>query len=482
MPFKERYKRLTDVHYSASMSTITVDERKWKPSCNKPVSKTVSSSLVSAISPDAVADWYSEGERIDYYNSRYQRFNRCQHVRTIADNGPQDLSFVLSLSTESEEDGGPNWTGFSCANSQYIWQRVTETKTLRVKPADYLQTEASLGTTVFDDFLMSTDAMAKINFLARTAIEEMTPKLDDGFSAPVFIKDLIELRALGRAARSLWEATSDVLWAAVGGGTIKDISSTYLAHQFGLKPLVSDIKKFLKKYNEADSKILAFLENEGKTLTYHYEKKLDATEFRDPSWFGPTTKYVIFERSNQHDPWYFAKDIIPFGFTLWGKDSRTVTDLEYHATMKFSYRLPKYGQAMKAFLASLDLYGVNVSVSDLWEIVPFSFLLDWVFDVSSWLESHDFVNLPVTVDIIDFADSISYKREDKFSVDSVTPSQWQTLDSTLSRTKECYYRWPGTPPDAFNGPKWEEVNSRHNGAWRLSILSALAVNRVKFTF
>jgi hypothetical protein len=472
---KFRQQVLKDKKYAASIQTIITDARKWKPSCNKQPATTVSSSLVSRLSTNSAPDFIVSQEFIDYTNSKYKRFNHCAHCRYLPEASNHRLIFQHTSHSEEYVDES-DWGSLSCSNSNYIEKVATTLRTLTLDTYDYLGT-ATASNAIWDQLFMSTYAQSQLNSLARTAVDAMSPKLDTGFSAPQFLVELIELKSLFSGIRSLFGILADLYGRIFYWGTIKDITSSYLAHQFGLMPLIDDIKTMVRKYHTACRKVFDFIDNEGKVLTLHYEKKLQPTDLLvDTSALGPNDYQVDFPKSSTQHPWYFARDVVPTGFRLTGKTEIDVQDLEYHATMRFKYRLPNYGPAMKSFLASLDHWGVNLSISDIWEVVPFSFLVDWCFDIGKWLEGLDFENLPVQLDIIDFCDSLKYKRTDSFDITGVEPAGWTSQRTTLSKTTECYYRWTGLPIGTFNGPKFQQWKSTRP-FWKLSILVSLVVSR-----
>lgn len=454
----------------------TVIEQRWHPSCGKSPNVQLTTTKTVRESPQVSAPLINDSGVIGYTNSNFTKFNHCVHIEAKYGQNQQSARFLYQ-NTEVLLDDRPLNTG--CGKYQYNYEHEFVSNTLKFDFAGYLngsclETLPSGG----DDYLSSiTGNTSLIAELAREATTEFLPKMDTGFSAPLFLAELVELKALWKNIARLWEIRMGLT------PNSRDVADQYLGYQFGIAPLIDDIKKIVQKFKSANAAVLDFLENENKRMTLHFEKKLEPTAFQPSSWFEPTPIEVLLYHTNPSGDWYFARDIIPVGFTLHGEYRREVTDLEYHATMDFSYHLPDYSPAIKAFLASLDHWGVNFSISDVWEAIPFSFIVDWFFDVGSFLAQFDMTNLPVTVVVNDFCHSVKFKRKNEVFIEAVTPSTWTPLDTTLSIEKECYYRWPAMPPPPFGTAgswQWPQLNTRW-GLFRVSIGAALATGRLPYT-
>jgi len=488
MPVKSKIQKQPGTVKSVKMEAKLFSTYRYLPAANKPDYTTSGgTSSESQVSLDMPTDFCTNSNVIDYDNNHYKRFGYCRHTKTMQGAGPPKL--VFKSTTEYYED--PDLDGWD-VQVPYLYKTLVD-RTLTINCGSGTLGSVVFGSPINGIFLDDVDVDSKLTLLAKEAVEEMTPKLDDGFSVPVFIMDLIECRSLlesaWKLARSIPAIFDQLALTLVHGvparftlsglwdQPVNKISNTYLAHQFGVLPFISDIKKIVQKYFEADQKILDFLEKENKELTYHFERKLQPTYFQpDPSF------YVHPVSVDFGDPeWAFAT-LIPPALTMTGQYRRVVTNVEYHATMRFKYHLPNYSIGTKAFLASLDHYGVNLSISDLWEIIPFSFLVDWVFNVGASLQFLDLENLPVTLEILDFCDSLKYNDEHKVEFTGVSPQEWSPLTTTLSKRSECYHRWPGIPPaSGFSDKIPPSVDTRW-GVWRISILAGLAGGRIKFRF
>jgi hypothetical protein len=351
----------------------------------------------------------------------------------------------------------------------YPWVTINETlRTLRIGGITnlYASTLGFGSVMKIDPYLTEETLKAKLQVLDRIALDTMIPELDDGWSAPRALFELIELKQLWTHAKGLLLQCRDLV-QQLFKKPLKEISNQFLAGIFGWLPFVDDIKTFVTKYQNVADDVFEFLENANKRQTLHFQKALSPLTFQDESWFDDRTGSVSINTGD--DDWEFASDIlneVVFGTRY----SREVKQLTYHATLEFSYSVPGVPGGIQQFLAELDYWGINLSISDVWEVIPFSFVVDWFWNVGSWLEKFDFENLPVEVHIHDFCRSIKGQLLEEIEITDLqsvslnipgwniyVPSEW-TLTPALgkaTRVTHLYHRWPGLPvPSAEQLPNW----------------------------
>jgi hypothetical protein len=94
-------------------------------------------------------------------------------------------------------------------------------------------------------------------------------------------------------------------------------------------------------------------------------------------------------------------------------------------------------EAEQKAAALLDVLGVRLDPGIVWDAVGFTFLVDWVVDVSGFLHSLARDNFPIQVQVRDFCHSVSYHSEHEISV-YAAPSvlmnpkpPWPPLDGAL---------------------------------------------------
>lgn len=88
-------------------------------------------------------------------------------------------------------------------------------------------------------------------------------------------------------------------------------------------------------------------------------------------------------------------------------------------TMKYKYHFPKYAsEVIGDVMGALGALGLVPSWDDLWELVPFSFVVDWVFNtdriLDRWrglVDPHD-----VEIELVDICTTIAVEVEERWAV------------------------------------------------------------------
>jgi hypothetical protein len=187
---------------------------------------------------------------------------------------------------------------------------------------------------------------------------------------------------------------------------LKALSQGWLAAIFGWLPFVADVKTIIERFFNADRVIYQFIKNSNKRHTLHYRSLLDPRFFLAKEDLQGCGMYEI-ATDLQHDLVY-AQAVFQRIQSPWFWTRRFGDGVQYHATLDFKYSIPALPAGLTSFLASLDHAGVRLSIGDVWDLVPFSFIVDWFVGVSRLLHTFDVDNLPVTVTPYDFCDSIRY--------------------------------------------------------------------------
>lgn len=298
--------------------------------------------------------------------------------------------------------------------------------------------------------------------LRSLAAEAILPDLEDGFSLPVFLFELKDLpRMVTGFANSLQSLTPFLKRLLTK--PLATLSQTHLSAVFGWLPFVRDVKTIIERMVTLREDVEKFLAAANRPLTYHFKWALSPSDVEPSSFFETSVDYRNFTPDTTYEMYKYIQSV---DFKV--EDTKVLTDVIYHATAYFTYQIPDLGRLTKLF-AKLDRFGVNLSVSDIWEVIPFSFVVDWFFDIQSYLRGFDLSNLPVNLVIHDFCDSLiyTYTEESVWSLQDITVDydvwiyKWPTDGWTVSPanaksviTEEAYYRWNGPmviPADKYPG-------------------------------
>jgi hypothetical protein len=112
----------------------------------------------------------------------------------------------------------------------------------------------------------------------------------------------------------------------------------------------------------------------------------------------------------------------------------------YHATMRYKYTLPGLDGRLEQIYAYLDTLGVRLDPAIIWNAIPFSFVIDWIVDVSGFLGSFARDNYPIQVTVLDFCHSYSWHLE------AETFCSWVcdlSIETDLALIKAGYPTRPG---------------------------------------
>lgn len=205
-------------------------------------------------------------------------------------------------------------------------------------------------------------------------------------SAPYSSKS--ELRALGATAiarciptnplsgltTALGELKRDGLPSLWGASQLKprtalarDAGSEYLNHEFGWVPLISDIRKFSKTYQDAERITDWYERNSGKRIKRRYVL-IDTENVSTPvvlgSYYPVPSLQGAFYDSGQRDV-----------------TRTTTTRLKRWFSGCFTYYLAPRGTRERELQIANKLYGTRFTPETLWDLTPWSWAADWVTNI-----------------------------------------------------------------------------------------------------
>lgn len=142
----------------------------------------------------------------------------------------------------------------------------------------------------------------------------------------------------------------------------KYVNNQHLNAMFGWRPFISDLKKFYRGISDFDQRFCRFVNNADKDLMRHRSSSPTTTEL-NVSW------------------------TCPYETTLKATLVGTVTS-SYSAAFQFSYHVPDYSPDELRWRAWLDTLGAQVSLANIWAVIPWSFVVDWFVNVGKTLDSN----------------------------------------------------------------------------------------------
>jgi hypothetical protein len=232
--------------------------------------------------------------------------------------------------------------------------------------------------------------------LSGDALIAMWPEVEEEISLLNFVYELKDLRTIPETIRSLRRIWEFFVAKKKNNALISDLSDVYLQNEFGVQPLIRDVRAGISAAQNLETKFLKYFGNQNKILRRHF-----------------TRRYVP-----SSVPWSTAREFAtPHGSptTHRGKHLCGVPEVTYTATMVYSYSLPGLGpldgHALRDVLQTmfaLDLFGVNLNPKHIWEAIPFSFLVDYFVKVGDWLDQFKNRSLDPMVVVWEWIESIRY--------------------------------------------------------------------------
>lgn len=182
----------------------------------------------------------------------------------------------------------------------------------------------------------------------------------------------------GRTLRSIAGATGDVT----------------LQKEFNIDPLIDDVLSIRKALSNVHRQVNNLLNGEGQRKRRHY--------VCDIPW-QPIKEDVSAPAVVQKSGFYSAYPPVSSETTLnaagYVSFRRVVSGTgSFHAEVEYTYYLLDYQKHNAQLLGLLDSLGVNLNPAIIWNALPWSFVVDWVINVSRWLDQFKLRGLePVTV-------------------------------------------------------------------------------------
>lgn len=255
-----------------------------------------------------------------------------------------------------------------------------------------------------------------MNELANEAAAYMMPRLNEGTSLVNFLIELKDFKRMISPSQfrttSRWTALRHLRDPRSRKRFIKDLTNkltgAHLNASFGIVPFVKDLVQMYDDLSLLRERIARLKKFAGIRQYRHYRRVLPGNDGE------PTTKdrKVSIQTDTWSDPWrgdgaFVAAHRPAVIIKQW---ANWVQRPVYHATMRYEYTLPSVSEAEETIMTHLDALGVRLDPSIIWNAIPFSFLVDWVVDVSGFLRSFARDNFPITTKIHEFCHSISYSR------------------------------------------------------------------------
>lgn len=303
-------------------------------------------------------------ETIEYENVAKKRFARCFHIKQKF--FPDVHDYRQGYQAELP---APNW------DHEYHWQ---DGRMLGEALRAYSGNSPAFSWTpdvVFQHTFGCRPSWSTYDWdgFSNRAFRAMYPSLETGFSILNFFYEL-------KDARKSWHNLKDLSRIQFGDSPskiYKALAGGHLNYEFAIRPFIDDVNRILDILANGGKRIKEFVQRSGRPQTRYYS---ESEEYQHPD-----LEFYIASYSR-----------------AWMRPQKA--NVVRSATMRYTYSVPGMDDVYSKLFGYLAQLGVNPTrPSIVWNALPFTFLVDWFFDVGDWLDNHIAIDIvPANITVIDF--------------------------------------------------------------------------------
>jgi hypothetical protein len=182
-------------------------------------------------------------------------------------------------------------------------------------------------------------------------------------------------------------------------------SDYHLSYSFGIAPFLNDIASLVKAVKRTEGRMNDLVNREGKPQRRHFAYRWDEFD-SDDSGLVDESELRNGISLGQIDR-YSKRRVV--------KPESSV----FHAEIEYNYQFTQYQREHARLGSFLDALGLNINPAIIWNAIPWTFVVDWVVNVSSWLDNFKVEHMEPRINIRRYLWSVLRKRTIVVSV-SVT--------------------------------------------------------------
>ena len=259
----------------------------------------------------------------------------------------------------------------------------------------------------------------------------------------------------------------------------RSLGSEYLNIVFGWKPFVSDLRKMYHLWHDIDKRMAQIIHENGKGIRRKavLESDVSTTELT-PTLYGFAYGGIRSPPPNVFGSWNWETS------TGTGTNGRTIrtgttrTEKKIWYVAKYRYWIPDTSSSLWDKRARLALFGALPTPELLWNVLPWSWLIDWFSDVGSVMSNispNAVDNLVSLYSFIMMKQRVTEFGRSAVMHDSISLSgaHWPSVNYNFDSTYESLSmsRLGGNNPFGIG----VQLNSLSTG--QLAILAALGLSR-----
>lgn len=220
------------------------------------------------------------------------------------------------------------------------------------------------------------------------------------------VKKRTKLKGGAKLIRNGFSASTPTMSEALGVG-----ADAYLQQQFNILPLLSDISGITTAIRRTRSRVNDLLVRQGKRQIKHF-KLLIPTNLAAES----SGEAIYGLHGGQFDGYVGNTESQTGAYASPANSFRCVREYfpdqyaEFHAQVEYNFWFTRFQTENAQWLGLLDALGVNLNPAIIWNAIPWTFVIDWVVDVSRWLNDRRVLNMEPAVNISRYMWSWKYSR------------------------------------------------------------------------
>jgi hypothetical protein len=221
--------------------------------------------------------------------------------------------------------------------------------------------------------------------------------------------------------RDLKKKTRGQLATHIAGAAAEN----FLQWKFAIQPLISDIRAARRAVSSLEKKVNRLLSNEGKARVGHW-----STGFKEASDASHDNSFNLGPPLNY-----------PISVSAYLRRDACEVESSFHCEVRYNYNLTNYQREHARMLSLLDAFGLGFNPSIIWNAVKFTFLVDWIIDVSHFLDQFSVGNMDPKINVLGALWSVRKERVITWSKEHATdlPIQY-TQRLSMPAIRETAYR------------------------------------------
>jgi hypothetical protein len=181
--------------------------------------------------------------------------------------------------------------------------------------------------------------------------------------------------------------------------TFRDVHDANLLYHFGIAATEKDIRDFF-------------------AVLMHWRRDYDhMTEFLRTLHRRRFEPVDVPEYNYQHND-VLTSHVESVDFNIYRNVETSMS--VFHRTAQYKFTAPEFQGWMTRVKQFLDAFGV-LDPAAVWDVIPFSFVLDWFVDIGGWLHDNRPRLFPADVSILDYCESFRLKRRITYSTSWEAP-------------------------------------------------------------